>query len=1038
MNLSAPFIRRPIMTTLVMAALLLAGFLGYRSLPVSDLPNVDFPTIQVSANLPGASPDTMAASVATPLERQFMTIPGLDSINSSSALGSTQITLQFKLSRNIDAAAQDVQTAIAAASSHLPPGMPTPPTYKKVKPADQPILFLALHSDAMPLYQLDEYAENLLAQQISTVDGVAQVSVFGSQKYAVRVQVDPNALAARGIGVDEVANSIEQGNANLPTGALDGHRQAFTVQTNGQLSNAREFRQLIVTYRNGSPVRLGELGRVVDSVENDKIASWYNGTRGIVLAIQRQPGTNTVHVVDDILKQLPTLRSQIPASVQLDTLFNRSEGIRASINDVQATLMLTAVLVVTVIFLFLRNLSATVIPSLALPASIIAVFAVMPLFGFNLDNLSLMALTLSTGFVVDDAIVMLENIVRRMEHGDDRLTAALTGAKEIGFTILAMTTSLVAVFIPIFFMGGILGRLFREFSVTITIAILVSGFVSLSLTPMLASRFLKPDHEGKRNRFADALENGFEGLKALYDRGLRLVLRHPRWTLAASGVLFLVTATLFVQIPKGFLPSEDTGMIMVSTQAAPGISFEDMTRHQTELMKVVAADPNVEAFMSSVGAGGPTATSNGGRMFIRLKPRSQRHLDADGVIQELRPKLSHVPGIMAFLQNPPSIRIGGQLTKSLYQVTLQAPDTRVLYDATPKLEAALKEAPELQDVTSELLLNTPQIDVDIDRDKASALGITATQVQTALQNAYGQRQISLMLTSTDEYKVIVEALPEDQMDPSALSMLYVRSSSGKLVPLNVVATIRRDVGPIQVNHLASLPATTISFNLRPGVSLSAATERVNAVARQILPDAVTMKFQGSAQVFQDSQQGLGVLLLLSVLVIYIVLGILYESFIHPLTVLSGLPSAGLGALLALMVCGKDLGVYGFVGLIMLVGIVKKNAIILIDFAIEAQREGVPAREAIYQACLVRFRPIMMTTAAALMGTLPIALGLGAGAESRQPMGLAVLGGLLVSQMLTLFITPVIYLYMDRLQPRSRKSSGMPHKVSTAIPVDQAG
>jgi len=1030
MNISELFIRRPITTTLVMMSLLLFGIAGYRFLPVNDLPNVDFPTILVTASLPGASPETMAASVATPLERQFSTIAGLDSMTSTNTLGSTQITLQFNLSRDIDAAAQDVQAAIAQTAPQLPQNMPSPPSYRKVNPADQPILYLALSSPTLPLSTVDEYAETFVAQRVSMISGVAQVQVFGSQKYAVRVQLDPEALASRAIGIDEVADAIQKGNVNLPTGALSGTHKAFTLQASGQLNNAPAYRPLIVAYRNGSPVRLQELGRVIDSVENDKIASWYNNTRAIVLAIQRQPGTNTVQVVDAIKELLPTFRAEMPASVDLNILYDRSVSIRSSVNDVKFTLLLTIFLVVLVIFLFLRNLSATIIPSLALPMSIVATFAVMYQLGYSLDNLSLMALTLSVGFVVDDAIVMLENIVRHMEMGKGVLQAALNGSREISFTIVSMTLSLAAVFIPVLFMGGILGRLLHEFAVTISMAILVSGFVSLSLTPMLCSRFLRPPGAQKHGRRYAMSERLFDRMLYAYEWTLQRTLNYRLITLILSGLLLLATIYLFVLIPKGFLPSEDTGQIFAFTEAEQGTSFEAMVKHQQAVAAIIQQDPNVDSFMSSLTGG------NAGRIFIRLKPRpQQRRLSVDEVIQELRPKLSTVPGIRVFLQNLPPIRIGGQLTKSPYQFTLQSPDTQELYRIAPIFEAKMRELPGLQDVTSDLQNRNPEVNVEIDRDRAEALGITAQQIEEALYNAYGSRQISTIYAPNNQYRVIIELEPQYQKDPSALSMLYIRSSTDKLVPLNAVAKLTQSVGPLSVNHLGQLPAVTLSFNLRPGVSLGDAVAAVDNLARTTLPMTTTTSFQGTAQAFQSSLQGLGLLLIMAILVIYIILGILYESFIHPLTILSGLPSAGLGALLTLLLFHKDLDIYAFVGLIMLVGIVKKNAIMMIDFALEAQRnEGKNALSAIYEGCLIRFCPIMMTTMAALMGTLPIALGFGAGAESRRPLGLAVVGGLLVSQLLTLYITPVVYVYMDSLRERlGRWISGRRSVPSDRVP-----
>ncbi len=1024
MSIAELFIRRPVATVLVMLAILLFGVIGYRVLPVSDLPNVDFPTILVFASLPGASPETMASSVATPLERQFSTIAGLDSMTSSNTLGSTQITLQFNLSRSIDAAAQDVQTAITQTSSQLPQNMPSPPSFRKVNPADQPILYLALSSPTLPLSDVDEYAETFMAQRISMVGGVAQVQVFGSQKYAVRVQLDPRELASRQLGIDEVSDAVQRGNVNLPTGTLWGRHQAVTVQANGQLTDAAAYRPLIVAYRNGSPVRLEELGRVINSVENDKVASWYNASRSVVLAIQRQPGTNTVEVVNNIKALLPTFRAQMPPSVNLSILYDRSVSIRDSVHDVKFTLVLTICLVILVIFLFLRNFSATVIPSLALPMSIVGTFAVMYLLDYSLDNLSLMALTLSVGFVVDDAIVMLENIVRHMEMGEGVLEAAFNGSKEVGFTIVSMTLSLAAVFIPVLFLGGILGRLLHEFAVTIGAAILVSGFVSLTLTPMLCSRFLRPPHAVKHGRLFMAFEHVHDRMVHVYDVGLQFVLRHRPATMFLSFVLLAATVYMFEKIPKGFLPSEDTGSIFVFTEAAEGISYDAMVAHQRQLAAIVMQDRYVDNLMSSVGGGsaGVTGNTNQGRIFIRLKPRTVRpHVDQ--VIEELRPKLATVPGIRAYMQNLPPIRIGGQLTKSLYQFTLQSPDTEDLYRYSAQFYAQMQKIPGLQDVATDLQIKNPQINVMIDRDKASALGVTAQQVEDALYTAYGARQISTIFAPNNEYRVIMELDPQYQRDSSALSLLYIRSSKGQLVPLNTVARLTSNFGPLSVNHLGQLPSVTLSFNLKPGVALGDAVARVDALARQTLPSTVSMSFQGAAQAFESSLRGLGILLLMAILVIYIVLGILYESFIHPLTILSGLPSAGFGALLTLMLFKVELNLYAFVGVIMLVGIVKKNAIMMVDFAVEAQKSGKSPAEAIYYGSLIRFRPIMMTTMAALMGTLPIAVGLGAGGEARRPLGLAVVGGLLFSQIVTLFLTPVFYIYMESFQQWVRRVFG---------------
>ena len=1068
MNIAEPFIRRPVMTTLVMVAILLFGILGYRALAVSELPNVDYPTIQVGASLPGASPDTMASAVATPLEKQFSTIAGIDSMTSSSSLGTTSITLQFDLSRNIDGAAQDVQAAIARASSQLPPSMPTPPTYQKVNPADQPILYLAMGSKTLPLYTVDQYAETLMGQRISMVKGVAQVQVYGSQKYAVRIQLDPQALATRQIGIDDVHTAVQNANVNLPVGTLYGEHRAFTLQANGQLTHASLYRPLIVAYRNGSPVRLEDLGKVYDSVQNDRVANWWNDTDSVVLAIQRQPGTNTVEVVDAVKRLLPQFRDIIPPSVQMQTLYDASASIRNSVADVKFTLYLAIALVILVIFLFLRNLSATVIPSFALPMSIIGTFAVMYLLGYTVDNLSLMALTLSVGFVVDDAIVMLENIVRHMEMGEGVMEAALSGSREIGFTILSMTISLAAVFLPVFFMGGIMGRLLHEFAVVIITAILVSGVVSLTLTPMLCSRFLRPAGEMQHGRLYMALERFFDRLLNVYDVSLQWSLRHKVFVMTVSGIILIITIWQFAVIPKGFLPAEDRSQIFISTEAAQGISFDAMRQHQLELNKIVFDDPNRNDFFSSVGS---FSASNGGIIFIHLKERKDRpatespailhleqryggvpvlggairavaplfahHPDIDEVIEEFREKFSTVTGINAYMQNLPPIQVGGQLTKSQYQLALQSPDTAELYRDSTSFMKEMAKLPGLMDVTTDLLIANPQVNVNIDRDKASALGVSAQQVEDALYTAYGQRQISTIYAPNDEYWVVMELEDKYQADPAALSMLYVHSSSGNLVPLNAVANLTTNLGPLTVNHLGQLPAVTISFNLKNGVAIGDAVNSINKLAREVLPPTVTTEFQGAAQAFQASLTGLGILLFMAILVIYIVLGILYESFIHPITILSGLPSAAFGALLTLQIFHLSLDLYGFVGVIMLIGIVKKNAIMMVDFAIERERHShKTAEEAIYEGCLIRFRPIMMTTMAALMGTLPIALGSGAGADSRRPLGLAVVGGLVFSQAVTLYLTPVFYTYMDSFQTWAESRFGKLTRKRNPILADE--
>src|SRR3984957_16054593 len=989
------------MTALVMMGILLFGVVGYRSLPVSDLPNVDFPTLQVQANLPGASPETMAASVATILERQFSTVPGLDSMSSSSVRGNTSITMQFVLDRNIDAAAQDTQSAIAAVTRRLPPNMPAPPSVQKVNPADQPILFMGLNSQTISPRQVDEYAETLIAPAISSINGVSQVNVFGTAKFAVHVQLDPNQLAARGIGIDEVENSITSHNVNLPSGTLWGPRQAFTVEANGQVLRAAAYRPLVVTYRNGSPVRLQDLGEVIDGVQNDKVITWLNNTPSIMFQVMKQPGSNTVEVVDKVRALFPQFRTQLPPAINMETLYDRSDSIRQSVDDVKFSLELAVVLVVIVIFLFLRNFSATLIPSLALPLSVIGTFAAMSLLGYTLDNLSLMALTLAVGFVVDDAIVVLENIVRHMEMGKSRLMAALDGGREIGFTILSMTLSLAAVFIPVFFMGGILGRLFHEFAAVIIVAILISGFVSLSLTPMLCSRFMKPPSE-HHNALYRTSERFFDGMRNLYEWTLRVVIRHRFVTLMVAAGTVVATVLLYNVLPKGFIPNQDTDQLGGFTEMPQEASYESMVRLQLQAAAVIGQDPNVDAYFSLVNAqGGNQGSGNSGRLQLRLKPRPERKLTPEQIIEELRPKLNAIPGIRTYLQNPPLIRVGGQQTRTVYQYTLQAQDLDELYHAAGAFEKRMKEIPGLFDVNSDLQISSPTVKVDIDRDHASTMGVTADKIENALYDAFGQREVSDIYTPTNDYQVLLELLPRYQMDPAALHLLYIRSAAGKLVPLDAVTKPHDTVGPLSVAHLGQLPSVTLSFNLAPGVSLGDAVDRIGTAARETLPADIQTSFQGVAAAFQSSLQGMGLLLVMAILVIYMVLGILYESFIHPLTILSGLPSAGLGALATLLIFHDELNIYSFV------------AIMMIDFALEAQRtQGLAPAEAISEACLVRFRPIMMTTMAALVGTLPIAMGVGAGAESRRPLGMAVVGGLLVPPLLTLYITPVYYVYIE--------------------------
>ncbi len=1029
MNLSRIFIERPIMTALLSLAILVFGTIAFRSLPVAALPSVDYPTIQVNAAVPGASPETMAATVATPLEREFSTIAGISSMNSTNSLGSTQITVQFTLDRNIDAAAQDIQAKISSAGGRLPSSMPRPPTYEKVNPADQPVLYLSLSSETLPLYTVTDYADILLAQRISMVSGVSRVQVYGEQKYAVRVQVDPDKLAAFGLGLDEVQSAISANNTNLPTGRLDGSAQALTIQSSGTLLNAAAYRPIIVAWRNGTPVRLEQLGRVLDSVDNDKLIAWNNDVRGVILAIQRQPGTNTVDVVDSIRALLPVLRREIPPSVKLQVAFDASESIRQSIHDVEFTLVLTVCVVVLVIFLFLRNLSATLIPGCAVPFSIVGTFAAMYLLGYSLNNLSLMALTLSVGFVVDDAIVMLENIVRHMEMGKTRMEAALVASREIGFTILSMTFSLVAVFIPVLFMRGIVGRLLHEFSVTIVVAILISGAVSLSLTPMLGSRFLKADRQRHETPEEIPAAGGFNRIRQWYAGTLRIALRFRLATLGVAVLMLAGTVYLFETMPTGFIPSQDSSALFGITMGPQDISFESMARHHKAIADVIRREPGVADVLAFVVGG------NQAFVFVKLVPRDQRRLSVDQTIEDLRPKVMAVPGLFTFLQNPPPITVSGQFGTNQYQLTLQSADLHEIYTWAPQLTARMAQVPGIVDVTNDMQISAPQVMVNIDRDRAQALGVTPEKIQDGLFSAYGTRQVSVIYAPADQYLVILEVDPKYQRTPEGLSKLYLRSSNGSLVPLDAVVRLKRQTGPLNINHFGQLPAVTISFNLRPGFSLGQAAQSVDDIIRDMrIPPTISANFQGTVKEFQDSFRNLTVLLIVAILVIYIVLGVLYESFIHPITILSGLPSAVFGALLTLLIFHKQLDLYAFVGIIMLFGVVKKNAIMMIDFAIDARKEGANPHDAIWQGCMLRFRPIMMTTMAALFGTLPIALGYGEGADARQPLGLAVVGGLVVSQFLTLYITPVIYLYLEQVQQKLQEPAPQLSTVKGAASV----